>query len=103
MTSTSSRCIGSIGALSAALLVALSPGAVFMSRYFIHESVFMFAGLAALVAALRYYETGTAAYLMLAFAAFGAMCATKETFIISTGVGAIAAALAVVLERRRSR
>ncbi len=38
--------IGKIGALSAALFIALSPGMVFISRYFIHEIFFVFLALA---------------------------------------------------------
>ncbi|MEJ7698059.1 MAG: glycosyltransferase family 39 protein [Pyrinomonadaceae bacterium] len=34
--------IGSIGSLTAALFLALSPGMVFISRYFIHEMLFVF-------------------------------------------------------------
>jgi len=34
--------IGEIGALSAAGLIAISPGAIYLSRYFIHESLFVF-------------------------------------------------------------
>jgi uncharacterized protein (TIGR03663 family) len=50
------RHIGSIGALTAAALLALSPGAVYMSRYFIHESLFVFFTLGIVVAWLKYYE-----------------------------------------------
>ena len=34
--------IGTIGALCAAGLIAISPGAVYLSRYFIHEALFVF-------------------------------------------------------------
>jgi uncharacterized protein (TIGR03663 family) len=50
------RYIGAVGALAAAALLALSPGVVFFSRYFIHEMMFVFFTLALVVAALRYYE-----------------------------------------------
>ncbi len=50
------RYIGSIGALVAAMLVAVSPGAVYLSRYYIHESLFVFFTLATIVAALHFYE-----------------------------------------------
>jgi uncharacterized protein (TIGR03663 family) len=52
------RYLGTFGALAAAALLALSPGSVFFSRYFIHEMMFVFFTLAVVVAALRYYETG---------------------------------------------
>ncbi|HEY0097724.1 MAG TPA: hypothetical protein VGB76_02120 [Pyrinomonadaceae bacterium] len=51
------RYIGAVGALAAAALLALSPGVVFFSRYFIHEMMFVFFTLAVVVAALRLYET----------------------------------------------
>src|SRR2546423_6603277 len=34
--------LGSIGALSAAVLIGISPGAIYLSRYFIHETLFVF-------------------------------------------------------------
>ncbi|MEP7211712.1 MAG: hypothetical protein ABI791_01455 [Acidobacteriota bacterium] len=40
------RYLGKIGSLSAALFLALSPGMVFISRYFIHETLFVFLSLA---------------------------------------------------------
>ena len=40
------RFIGDLGALAAALFLALSPGMVFISRYFIHEIFFVFLALA---------------------------------------------------------
>ena len=50
------RHIGSFGALAAAALLALSPGVVFFSRYFIHEMMFAFFTFGVVVAALRFYE-----------------------------------------------
>ncbi|HEY9401558.1 MAG TPA: phospholipid carrier-dependent glycosyltransferase, partial [Pyrinomonadaceae bacterium] len=50
------RYIGRIGALSAGALLALSPGVVFFSRYFIHEMMFVFFTLGVVAAALRFYE-----------------------------------------------
>jgi len=82
--------IGAIGALVAAALVAVSPGAVYMSRYFIHESLFVFFTLGIVVAALRYYETARVVYLLLAAASAALLFATKETAMISAGVLLIA-------------
>lgn len=48
---------GSLGALVAAALLAVSPGAVYMSRYFIHESLFVFFTLGLVVAWLKYYDS----------------------------------------------
>lgn len=50
------RWIGKIGALSAALFLALSPGMVYISRYFIHEILFVFFSLAIVVSILYFYE-----------------------------------------------
>lgn len=75
--------LGAIGALSAAGLIAISPGAVYLSRYFIHESLFVFFTLGIIVAALRYYDTGGAVYLILATISAALMVATKETWIIN--------------------
>jgi uncharacterized protein (TIGR03663 family) len=50
------RYIGKIGALAAALFLALSPGMVYISRYFIHEMLFVFFTLAIVVAVLYFME-----------------------------------------------
>lgn len=50
------RYIGKIGALFAALFLALSPGMVYISRYFIHEILFVFFSLAVVVAMLFFVE-----------------------------------------------
>jgi len=75
--------LGDIGALAAAALVALSPGAVYFSRDFIHETLLVFFTLAVPVAMLHYRDTLQSSYLMLASAAAALMFATKETAAIS--------------------
>ena len=50
------RYIGRIGSLFAALFLALSPGMVYFSRYFIHEIFFVFLALALAVAAAFFIE-----------------------------------------------
>ncbi len=87
------RYVGTVAALVAALLVAVSPACVFYSRYFIHETPFVFFTLALVVASLRFRETGAAADLLYAAAAAALMFATKETAFISAGVLLIAFAL----------
>ncbi|HEU4766692.1 MAG TPA: flippase activity-associated protein Agl23 [Pyrinomonadaceae bacterium] len=84
------RRLGTIGTLSAALMLAVSPGAVYLSRYFIHETQFVFFTLAIVVAGLRFYETRNPLYLILASASAALLFATKETAIISMGVLLIA-------------
>jgi uncharacterized protein (TIGR03663 family) len=55
------RYIGQVGALAAGALLALSPGVVFFSRYFIHEMMFVFFTFGIVVAALRFYENDASA------------------------------------------
>lgn len=50
------RYIGAVGTLVAAALLAFSPAAVFYSRYFIHESLFVFFSVAMVIAGLRFDE-----------------------------------------------
>ena len=84
------RRLGTIGSLTAAALLAISPGAVYLSRYFIHESLFVFFTLGVVVAALRYYEEKHPIYLVLAACSAALLFATKETAIISAAVLLIA-------------
>src|SRR5215212_5623860 len=77
------RHIGAVGALAAAALLALSPGHVFVSRYFIHEVHFVFFTLGIVVAALRYWETADPVYLLLAAVSAALLTATKETALIT--------------------
>jgi len=48
--------IGKIGSLFAGLFVAVSPGMVFISRYFIHEIFFVFLSLAVVIATVFFIE-----------------------------------------------
>lgn len=84
------RRLGTIGTLSAALLLAVSPGAVYLSRYFIHETHFVFFTFGIVVAGLRFYDTRNPTYLVLASASAALLFATKETAMISMGVLIIA-------------
>ena len=95
--------IGTIGALSAAALIAISPGAVYLSRYFIHESLFVFFSLGIVVAGLKYYRTGRGVYLILASASAALMVATKETWIINGPVLLIALVTTAVYFRLRDK
>ncbi|HEV7643040.1 MAG TPA: glycosyltransferase family 39 protein [Pyrinomonadaceae bacterium] len=54
------RYIGRVGALSAALFLALSPGMVFVSRYFIHEILFVFFTFAMVLGVMYFMEKRTA-------------------------------------------
>ena len=95
--------IGEIGALSAAGLIAISPGAIYLSRYFIHESLFVFFTLGVVVAALKYYDTGRSVYLILASVSTALMVATKETWIMNGPVLLIALVTTSVYFRLRDK
>jgi uncharacterized protein (TIGR03663 family) len=82
--------IGSVGAFMGALFLAVSPGAVYMSRYFIHETLFTFFTLAIVVAAIRFYETTDLFYLIAGAVSAGLLFATKETAVIHAAVLVIA-------------
>ena len=80
------RNLGTITTLSAALLLAISPGAVYLSRYFIHETLFVFFTLGIVVALLKYFEKPHPGYLILAGLSAALLFATKETAMISVAV-----------------
>ena len=95
------RTLGDLGTLSAATLLALSPGAVFHSRYFIHESILVCSTLALVVAFQGYLTGRRPAWLLLASLAAAAMTTTKETWIIAAGVLGCAAVSTVLWYRWR--
>src|SRR5687768_15440758 len=61
--------IGKIGALAAGLFLALSPGMVFISRYFIHEIFFVFLSLAIVLAILFFIEKRRAGWFAIGWTA----------------------------------
>ncbi len=87
------RNLGTIATLAAAALLAISPGAVYLSRYFIHETLFVFFTLGIVVAAVKFFESGRPTYLILASVSAALLFASKETAIISAGVLLIALVL----------
>ena len=95
--------LGTVGALTAAGLIAISPGAVYLSRYFIHESLFVFFTLGIVVASLKYYDSGRGVYLVLASISAALMVATKETWIMDGPVLLIALITTNVYFRLRNR
>lgn len=97
------RSLGSVGALAAAVLLAVSPGAVYLSRYFIHEMLLVGATIGLIVAIVRWWQSRRRPYVYLASLSVAFMFATKETAIISVVVLIIATVLAMVwCELRRS-
>jgi uncharacterized protein (TIGR03663 family) len=87
------KSIGKRGTLFAAALVAVSPGAVYYSRDFIHETLFIFFTLAIVVCVQLALESLDPAYLVVAAGSAALLFATKETAPLS--LGAIAGALVV--------
>ncbi len=85
--------LGSVATLAAGLMLAISPGAVYLSRYFIHESLFVFFTLGIVVAAVFFYEERKPSYLIFGAMSASLLFATKETAFISVGVLIIAFAL----------
>jgi len=90
------RPLGDVGTIAAGMMLTLSPGAVFHSRYFIHESILVCSTLGVVVACYAYLRGRRAGWLLLAALAAAAMTATKETWIISAGV-LICASIGTVL------
>jgi len=80
------RKLGTVATLSAALFFAISPGSVYLARYYIHETLFVFFTLGIVVAAIRFYDDRNPVYLLLASASAAMLFATKETAMISAGV-----------------
>ena len=93
------RRLGTVATLAAGLMLAVSPGAVYLSRYFIHESLFVFFTLAIVVAGVKLYDERNAAYLIPAAASAALLFATKETAMISAGVLIIALPLTLLYMR----
>jgi uncharacterized protein (TIGR03663 family) len=88
--------LGTVAALAGAALLAVSPGAVYMSRYFIHESLFVFFTLAIIYAALKYWDEANPLHLIFVAVSAALLFATKETAIISVIVLIIALGSTVV-------
>ena len=61
------RYIGRIGSLFAGLFLALSPGMVYISRYFIHEMFFVFLSLALVVSVVFFIEKQKAGIFAIAW------------------------------------
>ncbi len=95
------RRLGQVGTPVAALLIALSPGLVYFSRDFIHESSFGFFSLAMVVSAWRYIETKRFIYLAWLAVSAGLLFATKETAMITAVVLVLAAICAEVWDLGR--
>lgn len=94
--------IGPAAALSGAAMLAVSPGATYFSRYFIHESLVVFFTLAIVVGGLWYLRDGRVRLLLLTAVAIALLLATKETGFVTLVVLAIALAMALGYVRLRA-
>ncbi len=82
------RQIGRIGSLFAALFLALSPGMVYISRYFIHEMFFVFLSLAIVVAIVFFIEKRRAGILAIASASLILLvCFVPSTLTLASALG----------------
>lgn len=84
------RYLGSLAVLTAGGLLAISPGAVYVSRYFIHETLLVSLSLAVVVAAIAYLDRREPKYLLAGAVSLALLFATKETGIITIAVLLIA-------------
>jgi uncharacterized protein (TIGR03663 family) len=94
------RGAGSVAAPAAAFLVASSPAMTFYSRYYIQETLLVFFSMGVIAAGYRFLVTGRTVWAAAAGISAGLMVATKETWVISSGLMG-GAALGVLLLGRR--
>jgi len=83
--------LGAIPVLTAGALLAVSPGSVYVSRYFIHEMLLVAFSVTFVASALLSLRTGRPVFVLTAAASAALIFATKETGIITVAVLAIAA------------
>ena len=77
------RKIGRVGVTAAAFLLALSPTNLFFARTNIHETYFAFFSLAAVAAAVRFWESRRAIYFILMAACAAWVITNKETYVMT--------------------
>ncbi len=82
--------LGSLAVLVAGAVLAISPGAVYISRYFIHETLLVTFSLGLVVSAILYLDRRESKYVLGAAVAAALLFATKETGIITVIVLLIA-------------
>ncbi len=83
--------LGRWGGIAAAAFMAVSPAAVYYSRYFVQETLLVTFTLAALVCAQRWWCTGRLAWALGAGAGGGLMLATKESAFLFLAAAVLAA------------
>ncbi len=82
--------LGRPAALAAAAFLAVSPPAVYYSRFFIQETLLVTFTLAAFVSARRWWSTGRVRWALAAGAGVGLMQATKENAPLFVAAGLVA-------------
>ena len=82
------RYIGTIGSLAAGLFIALSPGMVFISRYFIHEVFFVFLSLGVAVSVVYFIDQRKAGVFAVAWMALILLaCFSPSVIKLGTAFG----------------
>ncbi len=97
--------LGRAATVCVGVLTAISPAMVFFSRYYIHETLFVFFTLAAVAAGWRYACSQRLVWCLIAGGCLGLLQATKETSVIvffSMGVGILLTLLFAWVLRRCS-
>lgn len=89
--------MGRLATAMTMMLTAVSPMMVFYSRYYIMEMLFVLLLLLLMVCLWRYHQRRAKRWLLLAGCCFGALHATKETFIINVAAMACGWLAAVML------
>ena len=97
------RWIGTAGSLVAAALLAVSPGWLYFSRYFIHEELLVCFTVALVYFGRRWAEERRTWQIGAAAGSAALLFATKETAILTVGVLLIALACLTLYERIRGR
>lgn len=85
------RYLGDLATLVAMTLLAVSPGAVYHSRYFIHEGILVCATLGVVIGVLDHLQGRSGRGILIAALSAAMMTTTKETWFINLGVLACAA------------
>ena len=95
--------LGWITLLVTALIFVLAPAMVFYSRYFIHEMLLVFFGLAAIITGYKYVVSKRLAWAILSGTCLGLMHATKETCIINFAAIVISALVILFMVKRNGQ
>ncbi len=93
--------LGRNAAIFAALLAAISPAMVYYSRYYIHETLFVFFSFGVLISFSRYFRNKTFGWAVATGVCLGLMQATKETSVIVSGALLAAWSLSLAFDRWR--